>query len=134
MVDLLRAATNRYEASFASKLFATINPSAPVIDSVVLKNLGLRIPPASASNRAAGILRLHNELSRQLAEFLPTHNGQYLVQKFDAAYIAVAATVTPEENLDLALWQSRANAPLKGDARRAGRSSRRRSLRGDVPE
>lgn len=122
VLELLRAATNRYEASFASKLFATVNPSAPVIDSVVLKNLGLRIPPASASNRAAGILRLHNEISRQFAEFLTTQNGKYLVQKFDAAYPTAAAIVTPEKKLDLVLWQSRANNPLKG--RRAKRARR----------
>ena len=39
VLDLLHQETNRYEASFASKLIATINPSMPVIDSIVLKNL-----------------------------------------------------------------------------------------------
>ena len=114
ILDLLRAATNRYEASFASKLFATLNPSAPVIDSVVLKNVGLRIPPVSVTNRASGILKLHNELARLFAEFLPTPSGKDLVQKFDAAYPTAAAVVTPEKKLDFVLWQSRANNALKG--------------------
>jgi len=117
---LLRRATNRYEASFASKLFATLNPSAPVIDSVVLKKLGLRIPLASASNRSAAIVRLHNELARRFAEFLPTQNGKYLIQKFNEAYPAAATLVTPEKKLDLVLWQSRGNDSLKG--RRAKRA------------
>ena len=34
--------TGRYEASFASKLLATIDPNMPVIDSMVLRNLDLR--------------------------------------------------------------------------------------------
>ena len=36
----LHEATGQVEASFASKLVATINPNLPVIDSVVLRNLG----------------------------------------------------------------------------------------------
>ena len=39
VLDLLHMKTDRYEASFVSKLIATLNPNLPVIDSVVLKNL-----------------------------------------------------------------------------------------------
>src|SRR5688572_1289175 len=35
ILGVLHKTTGRYEASFASKLFATLNPTAPVIDSVV---------------------------------------------------------------------------------------------------
>lgn len=45
--DVLRAlhhATGRWEASFASKLVATFDPSKPMIDAVVLTNVGLRLP------------------------------------------------------------------------------------------
>src|SRR5688572_6861082 len=44
----LYAATGRVEASFASKLIATLDPEQPVIDSVVFKNLGLKLPSAAA--------------------------------------------------------------------------------------
>src|SRR5262245_24080782 len=44
--DALYRATGRYEASFASKLLATLNPDMPVIDSIVLGNLKLRLPAA----------------------------------------------------------------------------------------
>ena len=47
----LHAATGRVEASFASKLVATLDPAQPVIDSVVFTNLGLKLPTASAANR-----------------------------------------------------------------------------------
>jgi len=55
VLELLHKETNRYEASFASKLVATVNPSNPVIDSMVLKNLGLRLPYSTAPNRASDI-------------------------------------------------------------------------------
>jgi hypothetical protein len=38
----IHEATGRIEASFASKLVATIDPDLPVIDAVVLGNLGSR--------------------------------------------------------------------------------------------
>jgi hypothetical protein len=51
----LYRATSRYEASFASKLLATLDPEMPVIDSVVLRNLGLRLPAWTSPNRAERI-------------------------------------------------------------------------------
>jgi hypothetical protein len=45
--DVLRALfalISRVEGSFASKLVATINPKAPVLDSYVLANLGISLP------------------------------------------------------------------------------------------
>ncbi|MBE3068724.1 MAG: hypothetical protein IMZ66_00650 [Planctomycetes bacterium] len=105
VLDLLREATNRYETSFASKLFATLNPSAPVIDSVVLKNLGLRLPSASAPDRAAAICVLHQKTARLHAAFLKTANGRHLVAEFKRAY--PAALITKEKMLDLVLWQTR---------------------------
>ncbi len=105
VLDLLRKATTRYEASFASKLFATLNPTAPVIDSMVLKNLHLRLPYASTPDRAAQICKLHNKLTSLFAAFLMTETGWYLVKKFTCAY--PNATVTEEKMLDLLLWQTR---------------------------
>jgi hypothetical protein len=40
----LYRATGRVEASFASKLTASVDPDKPVIDSIVLKNLDIRLP------------------------------------------------------------------------------------------
>ena len=105
VLDSLRQATGRYEASFASKLFATLDPTAPVIDSVVLRNLCLRIPYASAPDRVAQICSLHNRLASLFAAFLATEAGRYLVTKFRYAY--PSATVTEEKMLDLVLWQTR---------------------------
>lgn len=105
VLDLLRQATNRYEASFASKLIATINPSAPVIDSIVLKNLGLRLPYATASDRATQICKLHQKLTLLFVTFLGTENGKYLVGEFKRIY--PKANITEIKMLDLVLWQSR---------------------------
>lgn len=105
VLDALYAATNRYEASFASKLVATIDPTKPVIDSVVLRNLGLRLPHASAVNRPSLIEALHKELAAQFKEYLQTSDGRYLVAKFKKIY--PNADITEIKMLDLVLWQTR---------------------------
>lgn len=109
ILDALYRSTARVEASFASKLFATLNPSAPVIDAWVLVNTGLRLPYAGAKNRLLDICRVHSDLGLLIAAYLATADGEYLVSEFTRLY---GACVTPEKMLDLVLWQTR---PSKGE-------------------
>ena len=101
----LHEKTGRVEASFASKLVATIDPLQPVIDSVVLKNVGLRLPPAGTFRRLERTVELHDKLSTRYLDFLGTDAGQFVVARFDATY--PKAGVTDVKKLDLVLWQAR---------------------------
>jgi hypothetical protein len=103
----LIAETHRYEASFASKLIATINPSKPVIDSIVLKNLELRLPSSSVSNRAKRICDIYGELEKRIQSFLATPNGGFLVAQFKRVYPGV--DITPVKMVDFVLWKIRDN-------------------------
>jgi hypothetical protein len=98
-------ATGRVEASFASKLVATVDPLQPVIDSVVLANLGLRLPTQAASDRFARIRHIHRQLAQLYSTFLASHSGRYLVSQFHQAY--PDAQVTEIKMLDFVLWQTR---------------------------
>ena len=104
----LHVATGRVEASFASKLVATLDPAQPVIDSVVFKNLGLKLPPAAASSRFAEIEALHRELRALYSDYLASEAGRELISRFQQAY--PRSHVTEIKMLDLVLWQSRATA------------------------
>lgn len=102
----LHVATGQVEASFASKLTATFDPDEPVIDSFVLKNVVLRLPPPGvAEMRMVKVEQLHERLSRSYAEFLDTKTGQYLVERFRESY--PDRLVAPVKMLDLILWQTR---------------------------
>jgi hypothetical protein len=101
----LFGATGRVEASFTSKLYATIHPKAPVIDSVVLENLGLRLPSATDPKRLHKVAVIHESLTKTFADLLATEDGRHLVHSFRAAY--PTAAVTDEKALDLVLWQIR---------------------------
>ena len=98
-------ATGRIEASFASKLYATLHPNAPVIDTVVLENLGLRLQSATVPKRLDKVVNIHNCLTKTFANLLATEDGKYLVQSFRAAY--PKASVTDEKALELVIWQIR---------------------------
>lgn len=106
VIEAMRQATGRYEASFASKLMATLNPSMPVIDSVVLKNLNMRLPAAYAQDRIKKICTLHENLTTYFSDYLESENGAYLVSQFKKKY--PNAKVTETKMLDLVLWQTRA--------------------------
>jgi hypothetical protein len=105
VLDALHSATGRYEASFASKLLATIDPDMPVIDSIVLQNLSVRLPAYGSDGRRSRIVDLHGRLLSSLTVFLKTDVGRYLVKRFRATY--PEADVTEIKMLDLVLWQTR---------------------------
>ena len=98
-------ATDRFEASFASKLLATINPQMPVIDSVVLRNLSLRLPYPHSMNRLERTLELHAKLRSSFFDFLQSEDGRYLVKQFRERF--EGDEVTETKMLDLVLWQTR---------------------------
>jgi hypothetical protein len=97
--------TGRIEASFASKLVATIHPACPVIDSVVLKNLKLRLPRFGAQNRIELICDVYKSLTDILANFLASPQGTTLVSEFRRTFIDVE--IKEMKILDLVLWQMR---------------------------
>ncbi|RIX73085.1 hypothetical protein D3H34_29880 [Acidovorax cavernicola] len=107
ILEELQKATGRLEGSFASKLYATLNPSAPVIDSEVLKNLHWRLPHAKHPDRHGAVCTLHAKLGQELDVFLQTSDGDYLIRKFDMTYAKEKARVTAQKKLDLVLWQNR---------------------------
>lgn len=101
----LQRRTGRCEASFASKLVATLDPTLPVIDAFVLQNVGMRLPPATKADRVAATVDIHHRLTETLGACLTTPSGRYLVRAFDRAF--PQAGITDMKKLDLVLWQTR---------------------------
>ncbi len=105
VLGLLAQETGRYEASFTSKLIATLDPHKPVIDSVVLKNLGLRLPAARSAARADKLRELYAKIQSLFLAYLQSEDGSYLASAFCRAY--PEAHVSDEKKIDLVLWQTR---------------------------
>lgn len=102
----LHAATGRVEASFASKLTASVDPGKPVIDSVVLRNLGLRLSRNGAGEeRLERVVELHDRIGRDFSDYLDSDMGRYLLTRFEKVY--PNRQLTDVMMLDLILWQTR---------------------------
>ena len=101
----LRRATGRIEASFASKLVATLDPSMPVIDKFVLKNLGLRLPKHSASDRERKMVAVYERLCATYCQLVASEVGRRICEKFCALYGEVG--IKEVKMIDLVLWQMR---------------------------
>lgn len=101
----LHKLTGRYEASFASKLLASIDTQMPVIDSIVLQNLNLKLPYPYETNRLEAICLIHERLKDCYLNYLQTERGKYLVDIFRSIYPNV--NISEVKILDLVLWQSR---------------------------
>lgn len=102
--DILKE-TGQIEASFCSKLIATINPDRPIWDSIVLKNLGKKIPNANAKNRKEMIISLYNELVTYYNELLSQPEIEECLIAFDKRF--QISSLSRLKKIDLILWQIR---------------------------
>lgn len=106
--DVLRAISkNRLEASFASKIVATINPNMPVIDRFVLKNVGLRLPYYYTDDRRGAIHRLYECLISTYEKYLISSDGMATVGAFYQRFPQGRKRVTPLKAVDFILWRLR---------------------------
>lgn len=95
----------RVEASFSSKLVATINPSLPIWDTVVLTNLGLKAPPYYKKNRIVETISLYNEIIEWHSNFLEKEEARNLIGLFDREYPNTG--ISNIKKIDFILWQIR---------------------------
>lgn len=95
----------RIEASFSSKLLATINPNKPVWDKYVLKNFKLKKTKNSDINKIENAVNLYDELKEKYRMFMKTEEANYLIKMFNNRF--PHAKITDIKKIDLILWQSR---------------------------
>jgi len=94
--------TNRYEASFSSKLLATINPDMPVWDSLVLEQLSSTASLYSKKGRLPKTIFLYKEIVSWYANFLETQNADDIICIFDELY--PDSNLTSVKKIDFVLW------------------------------
>lgn len=97
--------TGRLEASFASKLVATLNPDRPVVDRYVLLNFGLHLPYYYAKDREAKTLDVYETLCRRYEGLLASATGVIMCRKFSDRF--PWARICDLKKVDLIVWQSR---------------------------
>ena len=94
--------TKRIEASFSSKLLATINPDMPVWDVNVLSNLGITAPRYKQQDRYNKTVDTYIKLQAWYGSYLDTHNARDAIEIFDRIY--PDTEITAVKKIDLILW------------------------------
>ena len=88
------------DASFASKMLATLNSNYPILDSHVKKIVGIK---SQFSTIEEGIER-YNQLTEIVHAFLQTSDGANYVEEFDRMFPNFT-DINPVKKIDLYLWK-----------------------------
>ncbi len=102
IVGRLQVDTKKIESSFSSKILATLKTEMPVLDSVVLKRLGLRLPYYYRKDRIGETCQLYEQLMVKMNNLTESREGQRAAAEFDKAF--PDAKVTTIKKLDFILW------------------------------
>jgi len=106
-LQAIHRSTGRIEASFASKLVATLDPSKPVIDKFVLRCFKLRLPNWGLADREENTIELYGKLCLKYDGFMTSPDGVKIRNMFDERY--PNAKIMDIKKIDLVLWQIRPN-------------------------
>jgi hypothetical protein len=115
---LLEVSTDRVEASFSSKLVASIRPDMPVWDREVMRNLGIRTtgPAGDRNDKIRATLQRYEDLGTRMTQFL--HDAQFLELRraFDQRF--PGTVVSDMKVMDFFLWQYRPGSRVHGHGAR----------------
>jgi len=99
----IKMRTKRVEASFSSKLLATINPHKPIWDTEVLKKLNMKAPYQADRNRESKIINCYLTIEDWYTNELHSARGKEMIRTFDKKMGRY--NITDTKKIDLMLWQ-----------------------------
>lgn len=106
IITTLFDATGNVEASFSSKMLATIDDSKPIWDQYVLQNLGLELTGKTQKEKLKNATILYDEILRWYDKYLKTKEAQQNIQEFDR-WLPQYSWVSDVKKIDCLLWSKR---------------------------
>lgn len=106
VLDHLWKSLGRCEASFASKLVATLDPTQPVWDAFVLKNTGVSRPSSTSRDRIAETKAAYRVIRSWYDRFLACDAGTKVIEVFNGQ-VGEHRKITDLKKVDFVLWQMR---------------------------
>ena len=98
--------TGNVEASFSSKMLATIDPSKPIWDQYVLQNLGLALTGKTQEEKLANAIHLYDQIEKWYKDYLTTAEAQENIEVFNRL-LPEYAWVSDTKKIDCLLWSRR---------------------------
>lgn len=98
--------TGNVEASFTSKMIATLHPDRPIWDSLVLARLGLRLKGTTAQAKLENAVEVYGKIVSWYETYLATEDAEKNIRLFDEL-LPDYAWLTPVKKVDFLLWSER---------------------------
>ena len=106
IITELNRLTGNVEASFSSKMLATIDSSKPIWDQYVLRNLGLELTGRTQEERIRNAIFLYNEIEVWYANYLSTTEAQDNIDVFNKL-LPEYSWISDTKKIDCLLWSMR---------------------------
>lgn len=97
--------TGKIEASYSSKMLATLNPNMPIWDQYALKNAGVA-QPSQGSDRFDSTVNVYSQLCEWYKCFLKTENSKECIRHFDRIFPEYKE-ISDIKKIDFYLWMKR---------------------------
>ncbi|MGC1301455.1 MAG: hypothetical protein WA840_03680 [Caulobacteraceae bacterium] len=106
VVESLSAQTGRIEASFASKLVATLRPNGPVIDSIVRSWLARHLEPPRFASDLDTVVTYYRWLEVMMLQTAKSPQAQHWSAVFDQAFPTPTGEmpISDIKRLDFLIW------------------------------
>lgn len=106
IIRFLYDKTGNIEASFSSKMLATLCPEKPIWDRYVLENLGLKLKGANKKQQLQNAILLYEEIENWYIDFMSTDNAAACIETFDRIFRGYA-WMSDIKKIDCILWSIR---------------------------
>ena len=106
IISDLYAFTGNVEASFSSKMLATTDPSKPIWDQYVLRNLGLELTGKTQEQKLVSAIELYSRIEAWYANYLLTPEAKANIMEFDQL-LPEYAWISKTKKIDCLLWSKR---------------------------
>ena len=106
IIKTMYEATGNIEASFSSKMLATINPNMPIWDRYVVQNLCLNMTGKTKEDQLKCAVMLYDQMLSWYSDFLQTENGRNCIAEFDRT-LPGYVWMNDVKKIDFYLWSIR---------------------------
>ena len=106
IISELYKRTGNVEASFSSKMLATIDSSKPIWDQYVLQNLGLELTGKTQIEKLENAVTIYNRIVAWYTEYLKSSAAQENINVFDQI-LPEYAWISNVKKIDCLLWSMR---------------------------
>ena len=98
--------TGNIEASFTSKMIATIDPDKPIWDQYVLHNLGLELKGKNPREKGGNTIEIYSQIEKWYAKYLQTEEARKNIVEFDR-WLPTYSWIPSIKKIDYLLWSKR---------------------------